>query len=255
MASTSDPAAQDAWLKARLTDALDQCDRYAAPRFVGFLDERQQAAARAILRRATGVTVRFFGGHPDAERALAGMFPSYMEPLDELFPLTAVGFVYRQEATLTHRDFLGALLSCGIKREKLGDILCAPGLAVAFVDEGLAPFLADQIDQVRREGVRLEIPYTGELPAAHTFREKRDTVASPRLDAVVKAAAGISREEAARRIATGLVQLDHVVCQSASAEVKQGMILSIRGVGRFLVQTIGPPTRKGRLGLILQQYC
>lgn len=255
MGFTSDPAAEDAWLKARLSDAAQLCDRYSCPRFVGFLDERQKMVAQTLLRYTAGVGFSFFGGHPEAERTMAGVFPDFMEPDDTCFPITAVGFTYRREAALSHRDFLGTLLSCGIKREKIGDILCGQGIAVAFVDADIAPFLAEQVDKVKREGVRGLFPYDGELPAAHTFQEIRDTVASPRLDAVVKLAAGISREEAARRIAAGLVSLNHTPCQSVSASVQEGDILSVRGVGRFRVDTLGPLTRKGRVIVTLQKYC
>lgn len=255
MACTSDNTAEDALLKARLSDAADLCDRRSCARFVGFLDERQRLVAEALLRQIPMIRYRFYGGHPEAERTLVGIFPSFLEPDEADFPLTPVGFSYRREAALSHRDFLGALLSCGIKREKIGDILCAEGLAVAFVDADIAPFVAEQVDKVKREGVRCTCPYTGELPAAHTFREMRDTVASPRLDAVVKAAAGFSREEAARRIAAGLVSLNHTPCLSSSATVREGDVLSLRGVGRFRVEAIGPPTRKGRLFLTLQKYC
>lgn len=252
---TSDSTAQDSWLKARLSDAADLCDRRSCPRFVGFLDERQRAVAQSVLSKIPGIRFCFYGGHPEAKRTMAGIFPPFLEMEESQFPLVPVGFSYRGQAQLTHRDFLGALLSCGIKREKIGDILCGEGLAVVFADAGIAEFLAGQVEKVGREGVHCLYPFEGELPAAHTFREIRDTVASPRLDAVVKAALGVSREEAARRIAAGLVSLNHVPCTTVSAGVAQGDILSVRGGGRFRVETVGPPTRKGRLYITLQKYC
>lgn len=84
-----------------------------------------------------------------------------------------------------------------MKREKVGDILCGKGLAVAFLDSVVARYLTGQIEKVGGEGVALLPDYDGELPGFGGFREIRDTVASPRLDAVVKVATGISREEAA----------------------------------------------------------
>ena len=111
MACTSDHAAEDALLKARLSDAVDLCDRRSCPRFVGFLDERQRAVAEAFLRPYTAVSICFFGGHPEAERTIAGIFPPFLPAEEDAFPLAAVGFTYRREASLSHRDFLGALLS------------------------------------------------------------------------------------------------------------------------------------------------
>lgn len=98
---------------------------------------------------------------------------------------------------------MGALLSCGIRRDKIGDILCGDGLTVVFADTEIASFLCDQIRTVRNEGVSVVRGVEGELPEARQFRELRDTIASPRLDAVVRVAVGASREEAARRIEAG----------------------------------------------------
>lgn len=252
MACTSDN--DDSWLLARVSDAVRLCDERAYPCFVGFLDERQRATAENALRKSRDVQTLFWGGHEEAERTVLGVFPSFIEPDPAMFPLQGLGFFWREGIALNHRDFLGTMLACGVKREKLGDILCADGLAVAFVHEDIAAFLREQIVKVGGEGVTLELPYTGVLPAAHTFREIRDTVASPRLDAVLKAVLGISREEAARRIAAGLVSLNHVPCTAQAASVKDGDVISVRGSGRYVVDALGPPTKKGRLILKARKY-
>ena len=120
---------------------------------------------------------------------------------------------------------------------------------MSFVDENVAPFLCGQLTKVGGEGVTVTAGYTGALPAGRAYAPIRDTVASPRLDAVVKALIGTSREEAARLIAAGLVSLNHLPSLSASAPVREGDCLSVRGKGRYMVDALGPPTRKGRLAL------
>ena len=252
MASISNAGFPDSLLKARLEDAVQLCRHQSCPRFVGFLDERQYILAQSVLRHVPEAF--FFGGHRDAERVMAGIFPDFMVPDESFFPIIPIAFTYRPETALTHRDFLGTLLSCGIKREKIGDILCGEGLAVAFVQEELVAFICDQIGKVGGEGVRIESPYHGELPQAHHFKELRETIASPRLDAVVKALTGLSREGAAQLIQAGLVSLNHVSNDNVSASVKEKDILSIRGRGRFRIDSIGPLTRKGRLCLQASQY-
>ena len=244
----------DSWLLARVSDAARLCSDRAYPCFVGFLDERQHMLAENALRKNQEVHALFWGGHEEAERTLLGVFPSFLEPDPTVFPLQSLGFSWREAVHLTHRDFLGTMLGCGIKREKIGDILCGEGVAVAFVHEDIAAFLCEQITKVGGEGVTLELPFSGVLPAAHTFREIRDTVASPRLDAVLKALLGTSREEAARRIAAGLVSLNHVPSTAQAAAVKDGDVISVRGAGRYVVDTVGPPTKKGRLFIQARKY-
>lgn len=266
MASTSE--SEDRWLRARVEDLAAQCRRQGIPHFAGFLDERQRAIGESVLKKsgvaACDAAVKAeplsrdgyccFGGYPEAGRVLLGVFPKGAAPALAAFPLCAVGFRYREEAALSHRDFLGTLVGSGVKREKIGDILCGEGLAVAFVARELVPFLSQQVTKVGGEGVRLLPDYNGELPAAQRFSELRDTVASPRLDAVVAALAGLSRGEAARRILTGLVSVNHLPQTAVSAVVKAGDVLSVRGTGRFVVDDVSGVTRKGRLVLKARKY-
>ncbi|MBE6757367.1 MAG: hypothetical protein E7552_02300 [Ruminococcaceae bacterium] len=251
---SNSPFAEEALLRARIEDAVRLCKRRSSPVSIGFLDAHQQAVAKGMLHSSDDVLWAFYGGHAEGERTLLGISPDFM-PLEEAwFPLTPMAFHYRSGRTLTHRDVLGSLLSAGVRREMIGDILCADGLAVVFVKDEIIAFLQEQIVKIGGEGVHSEVPYTGELPAMHTFVEHRDTVASPRLDAVLRVCLSASREEAARRIETGTVSVNHMPCTTVSTQVHEGDVLSVRGVGRFRVAQLGPPTRKGRLFVTIEQY-
>lgn len=250
MDSTSDK--QEALLLARVRDTAEFVRRRKTARFIGFLDERQRALAEPVVRR-TGLSYRFEGGYADAQRTMLGIFPSANED-DTPFPFCALGFSYRREAKLTHRDFLGTLLGTGVRREAIGDILCGEGLSVAFVTEELLPFLTTQTERVGREGVRLLPHYDGELPAAFHTEPVERTVASARLDCVLAALVGLSREEASRRIREGLVSVDHRPCETVGRLLSGGAVLSVRGVGRFVIDEVETPTRKGRLILKARKY-
>lgn len=253
MGSTSDPARADAALLARLSDLAERAKRSGRPQFWGFLDAHQAVVADGGLRRL-GLPYRLYGGYPDAERVTAGVFPPKETVAEEAFPVRAVAFFSRREASFSHRDVLGALMSAGVRREKLGDILCGEGLAVVMTTAELVPFLTDQIDRIGGESVRAEANYTGELPALHRFRPLSGTVASPRLDAVLKWLLASAREPAAELIRGGLVSVNHCVCQTASHMLKEQDVLSVRGAGRFRIETIGPETQKGRLHIAAVQY-
>ena len=242
-------------LRARIEDAVRLSGLRYRPCYVGFLDEGERMEAQSILRGGAFASFSslFFGGYEEAERVLLGL-SAQGDPLAPAeFPLTALCFHYRKEAALTHRDVLGSLLACGIRRDKVGDILCGreetAGQAVVFVDAELSDFLADQVDRIGGEGVAAENHYAGPLPSHRQYREIEDTVPSPRLDAVVRVMIRASREAAARLIESGQVERNHRPCLSVSETVREGDVLSIRGKGRFLVDRIGPPTKKGRLFL------
>lgn len=254
MGCISDKSEDDALLRARIEDACHLCDVRSCPRFVGFLDEHRQAVARAVLLEKGCTDYRFFGGYEGAERTVLGIFPSFLPPEDAAFPIAALAFRYRAVAAISHRDVLGALLGTGIRREKLGDIVCTPGQTMVLADEDIAPYLAQTVTKIGAEGVTVTYPYTGEITVTREFREWQDTVPSPRLDAVLRVALRTSREEAARRIAAGAVSLNHLPVVSVCAAVSEGDILSVRGAGRFRVAQLGAPTKKGRLPIRMQQF-
>ncbi len=253
MASTSDQQLEDKRLLARVDDAPDICERRYTPHFVGFLDERQAALVRSHIARMR-VSYALYGGHEDAERVMLGVFPDGEEPASDRFPLTAVAFRYGMQAELSHRDVLGSLLGCGIAREKVGDILCDTDFAVVFLHEDIAPFVADSVRKIGRVGVKTVYPYDGELPIFHRFEPITGTIASARLDAVLKVLLGLSRERACDRIREGAVQLDHKPALSPSQTVCAGQILSVRGSGRFVIDDVSQTTKKGRLILQARRY-
>ncbi len=250
MASTS----EDSLLLARAEDAVQLCDKHSYPHFVGFLDERQRALIAAAFGRVPQVTCLFWGGYEDAERTFFGAFPSFMEPDVAVFPFVALECTYRETAALNHRDFLGTVLSVGVKREKIGDIICGTGKTVLFVGEDIAPFLCEQITKVGGEGVSLKVGLSAPLDVARTYKEIRMTVASPRLDNVVKALTGLAREKAAALITSGLVSLCHQPCQSVSKTVSEGDIVSVRGYGRFRIASLSNLTKKERVVLVAYKY-
>lgn len=250
MGSTS----EDKWLSARVADAITLCDRQSCPHFVGFLDEGQRAQVMPLLQREKAVSFRFFGGFDGAERTVLGVFPPFIEPEEALFPLRVLKFSYRAQAALSHRDFLGTMLSCGIKREAVGDIVCGAGETIAVVSEEVAPFLQQQIEKVGGEGVTVTTADGETLTVERRFQPISATVASPRLDNVVKALMGCSREKAAAAIVGGLVSVNHVPYDAVAKTVVEGDILSLRGVGRFRIEALSAHTKKGRLFLSAQKY-
>jgi len=182
------------------------------------------------------------------------VYPDYYEPSAEDYPLCVVAFRYRSVREITHRDVLGTLMAAGIRRDKIGDILCGEGLSVVFLREEIADFVTEQIDRIGGEGVTALTDYSGPLPVSHTYQEIKDTIASPRLDAVVKSLLRLSREKAAELIRLGSVSVNHRPTLSVSLALTAPCTGSVRGYGRYLIDTIGPETKKGRL-LLCARKC
>ena len=196
----------------------------------------------------------FWGGFSEAERVVFGAFPDYLQPLEESFPIMGATVAFRKQDALQHRDFLGAFLALGLNRETLGDILVEDGRAVFFVRKEVSSVLLDGIQKVGRVGVSIQSGFQKPLPVAHRFKEISGVVASPRLDCLAALLTGLSREKAAGLIRSGLVMVDHEVFQEPSLTVREGVNLSVRGTGRFIIDRLGPVTKKGRLNVAGRKY-
>ena len=247
-------AAQGGLLEARIADAARLALAGRKARFVGFLDEREARVAAKIAEKQNLNNVMFWGGHKDAERVFFGAFPDFMEPREEAFPVCALTAGYRPQDCLTHRDFLGALLHAGLDRAAVGDLLVEEGRCVLFCREEVADFLCTQVEKVGGAGVRIARGAQEPYPRAHRFLEFSAVIASARLDCAVAAAAGLSREKAAALIRSKQVGLNHEDVFAPDAAVGGGDVLSVRGKGRFVIDRLGPETKRGKICIAGRKY-
>ncbi|HIQ59022.1 MAG TPA: RNA-binding protein [Candidatus Merdivicinus intestinavium] len=238
---------------ARIRSLFDLCEKQGCPRFSDFLTEEQAAAVQPLAARS-GLGFRFWGGFEGAARTMLGVFPDWMEPETESFPIVGCTFRYPEAFSLSHRDFLGSLMAQQVRRELVGDIVVSPGETYVFADERMEKVLLTQIDRIGRVGVRVEKGVPAQIRVQQNFREIRGTLASLRLDAAVALCCGVSREKAAALIAAGLVQRNHIPAGNGSAQLADGDILTVRGKGKFRLETDGTLTRKGRVAVRCMQY-
>lgn len=241
-------------LRSRIEDTVRLCSKRGSPCYLGFLDLREQATAQLLLRSLlVDENILFYGGFDDSERCLLAISPNYLPIFIEDFPLCAVGFRYRSQKKLTHRDVLGTLMSLGVRRDAVGDILCGDGLSVVFLRDEIAIYVCEQIDRIGGEGVTCVMNYDGPLPLSVEYESIKDTIASARLDVLVKTLTRSSRDDACEMIRIGNVSVNHIPCDSVSKTIVENTTISIRGYGRFIVDQIGPETKKGRLMLFARR--
>ena len=85
-------------------------------------------------------------------------------------------------------------------------------------------------------------------------RTIQDTVASLRLDSIVGAGFGLSREKAATLIRSGRVIVGGLVCEKPDRQLMGGETVSARGFGKFRLSEDSHTTKKGRIGITIEKY-
>lgn len=237
--------------KARIKDTADICIKTSKPKYFGFLSEAEAVLAKQLL---TNVPCRaaFYGGYDGAQRVMLGCFPDWME--EDSFPITALTFKYRESDTLSHRDFLGSLMALGIKRETVGDILTEQGRAVVFVTDEICEYIKSQITKIGRTGVTLTEGCLSPLPKGDKLAEFSETAASDRIDCVISALCGFSRAKALEALSEGIVSVNSVTVNKPAKSVNEGDIISVRGKGRYLIDSLEGRTKKNRLVINYKKY-
>ncbi len=238
---------------ARLQDAARLCELRNQPKFIGFLDETSAAIARQMAQKS-GLQFCFYGGYADAERTILGFFPDCISPTDAAFPLQAIRFSYRTIDKPSHRDVLGALMHCGIERDTVGDILIDDSYSVVFVYNTVARHILEQIKTIGSAGVSVTLYNDSVLPAGGECLDCADTVSSERLDCIVAAIGRCSRADACLWIEQGRVAVNGIPQEKITKRITDGDKLTIRGKGKYIIQSLGQMTKKGRIVLKYKKY-
>ena len=193
----------------------------------------------------------------DTERT--AFFSSYLKEHPEIsdeIPITALSIKGSGFRELSHRDYMGSVLALGIDRSVIGDIaVISPNEAVIFVHDKISDYILSELTKIGRDGVqvsRINVDPEWEIP--RRYADMLLTVSSPRLDGIVKAITGLSREESAEKVRGGLVELSYVQTDNVSADVTEGDIVSIRGFGKYLIGSVTGETKSGRLKIQCKKY-
>ncbi len=254
---------EDKLFEQRLHELFDRCKERYTVECTSFLDGAKLVCARDILRVCgCGVRIVEYGGFNGAERNVLGLFNEDIygdTDENELFgmlPLSAVKITGSGFSGFNHRDVLGSVLGLGIKREAVGDIYVLPENNESYVclSDVAAGYVCESLEFVSRDKVKVQIIGLSELPDIQKkFAVLSGTVASFRLDCTVALCTGLSREKAKQLISHGFVNVNHVEELRSDVEVSEKDVLSIRGKGRFVVETLGDLTKKGRNRMVVHK--
>ncbi|MCL6588528.1 MAG: photosystem II S4 domain protein [Firmicutes bacterium] len=248
---------QDQELKrfgARITELAERSLRQGQPEWTDFLDPTLREEAQAILGWIKGIRFSAFGGYPGAERKRLAIYPDYYisQAIEPELAYLAITVNQRQPGELNHRDYLGALMNLGIKREKIGDLLVTEEGCQAILAPELVEFIKQNLTKIGnyKAGVVEIEPEQLNIP---NLREKilRSTVASLRLDAIAALGFGESRTKMVKEIKANRVKVNWKPVLDPDLDLNPGDVISIRGRGRVIFKEVSGKSKKGRLGVEL----
>ncbi len=286
---------EDRFEKFQRANCLMVCD---------FMSLEQQSMLSGFIRTHKRDGAYLYGGYPDAERKMVVFLPDYMvdeirawllevkspdanetansnkadkpltdEELCQWFsahpdecPLQILDceIPAHEKAELSHRDYLGALMGEGIKREKVGDILVRSqanqgesksGGAQIIVMNDMADYLLENYRQVGRATLNTKLAPISELSLGEIrTKDENVNVASPRLDNIVAEVFHMSRKLAQEAISHGIVFVDGIQMNKPDFTMKGGEKLVLRGKGKIIYHGIVGQSRKGNDYVRITRY-
>lgn len=217
-----------------------------------FLDPREQYILEVIVGSFEDMKVSYFGGQ-SAERKRAIIAPSYFEPTEGDFEEVLIQINYPEKfVSIQHQHVLGTLLSLGIEREQVGDILV--GDTIQFVlTKQLESYIMMELTKIKGATVKLDsIPFKDMIQSKENWNIHHSTVSALRLDVVLKEMIRKSRSIAKQLIEKKRVKVNHTLIDSPDFQLQNNDLLSIQGFGRARIIDIGGKTKKEKVHITYQ---
>ena len=252
-----------------------------------FLSIEEQSALSGFMRRHSKEGVYFYGGYGEAERRMAIFLPDYTEAAEKIasmpkeleereksaeisrilteyfegnedscpISVLELSIPPAQRKVLSHRDYLGALMGEGIKREKVGDILVSEKGAKIIVIAELCDYLVQNFGKVGSVSVRAK---KAPISALKTVEIKttclKFTVSSPRIDNILVGIFGISRKDAQSYISRGKVFVSGREISKPDMSLRGGEKIVLRGMGKAIYRGVSGSSKKGKLYITAEKY-
>lgn len=202
----------------------EEVEQSYIPKLTDFLDPREQHIFQSIVGQHSDFKLHFFGGGEQTERKRGILAPYYENLTEDDFHIGLLEASYPNKfVQITHRDVLGSLMSLGIKRKKLGDIIIHNDRIQILCDQEISTFLRFHLTGIRKAKVEFcEKELRDFRPSQEEWIIISGTVSSLRLDAVISEIYQVSRQKAIDWIKKGAVKVNFRIVENPAFQVEEG---------------------------------
>ncbi len=217
-----------------------------------FLDPYETHLAQSILNSFPDISYCVSGGYKDAERNIIVLWPDYLNYSHEMEAIKSFKLTYANEE-LSHKDFLGSLLSLGIIREKIGDILVHKDHAYIILKKEISDFIMYNLEKIKNQRVNISQVGLDQIEVAEIkYKEIQVFVSSLRLDSLISASYNLSRKDSLNIIEAQQVKVNWELIDKPAREVKPGDIISVRRYGRLKLEGVIGYSKRGRVRCLIR---
>lgn len=242
-------------IRKRLMDLSRQANRKGIVLFSDFLNLNELNIYHQSEKLFETKT-ESFGGVPFAERQMIAFLPDALYYAWN-YPITAfcIKPSYPKFAEkLGHRDILGSIMNLGVDRSKIGDIIPGDGVWYLLCAENVADYFKENLTKIRHTVVTLEECQPEEIRDTQTPDELTGIITSNRLDSMIACVYKLSRSQSLELFRQEKVFVNGRMTTSVTYACRPGDVISVRGFGRFVYESVQGETNKGRLKFHYRLY-
>ena len=252
----------DKILLAQVSDKIEMCENKNKIEYKNFLDLAQIELVQNYIDKLKIENYISYGGYEQSERKLFVIYPEKFNStvveknLVSIVKIVRIQLPDELKGKYAHRDYLGAVIKLGVKREKVGDIIVDNDGADIIVEKDISKFLLENLSGLTRfSKSKITIEKIDNLRTVEVRREEREIIVSSlRLDNVISELARCSRNKALDIINMERVFVNFQCETKKTKQIKTGDMVTIRGKGRFYIKELVGQTKSGRVIVKIEKF-
>ena len=156
---------------------------------------------------------------------------------------------------LSHKDYLGSIMSLGIDRSKTGDIYVYDEFADIVIHNDISDYIIYNLEKIGTNKIEIEKININDI----SYKEQQHILlninsSSMRLDNILKHIINKSREVSANMIKAGDVKINYQIEDKVSRVIEEGDMLSVSKYGRFKISNNLGTTKSGKYRVEIKHY-
>lgn len=240
------------FLIAKIQDKIRICKIQNKITYSDFLNEQQVAQIKSVLSTLKENNYFFFGELEDLQRKVLIIIP---EKIDKSIVITNINNIIGSikieipneiKGKLKHKDYLGTIMSFGLTREKIGDIIVYEDKAYIIAFKENLEYIKEELRGEKRfKKAHIEIININKIETKPLqFEQISISVNSLRLDNIISELLNTSRKMAQEKIESESVFINYLVETKNTKAVKENDIIVIRKSGKYIIEKFLGKNRK-----------
>lgn len=248
-------------LISKLFDKISITEKQNKIQCTDFLSPIELKLLEKVLKMIEYSNYVVYGVLENAQRNTIIIYPHTLKELfiEEKFNYNTICNCIRISNVLEeyeHKIYLGGLIKLGIKREKIGDIVVFEKGADIVVNADITKFLLSNLTELTRfKKCNIDVVDVKNITKKEQeYKYMKIIVSSLRLDNIVAELAKTSRSKSLEVLKQERVFINYQNVVKNTKIIQSGDLITIRGVGKFIVDEIAGNTRSGRFIVNIKKF-